>query len=106
MTQSVTSYSAPPLWCSFSPVYLLLHTPATIVTRTCVSPGLHHFYDSLPYICHSLWIFPQAVLVSHVQTLLLFCIVLFIIKVTPCTCFLTPSVCITQTKSCLTLKVT
>jgi hypothetical protein len=40
----------------------LWRTPVTIVTRTCalsVSPGLHHFPDYLPYICHSLWFLPQ-----------------------------------------------
>jgi hypothetical protein len=37
-----------------------------IITRTCISwesPGLHHLPDYLPYICHSLWFFPQALLI-------------------------------------------
>lgn len=37
-----------------------------IIKRTCASslgtPGLHHFTDYLPYICHALSSIPQAVL--------------------------------------------
>ena len=50
---------------SRSPGCSLWRPPVAIVTRTCASsdsPGLHHFPDYLPYICHSLWFLPQALL--------------------------------------------
>ena len=87
--------------CSLSGLWVTRRTPVTIVTRTCASsdsPGLHHFPDYLPYICHSLWFHPQALLcqfcVSSVYcSCLLFCIMLclFIKTLTPWTCILTLS---------------
>ena len=50
---------------SRSPGCSLRCTPATIIMCTCASsdsPGLHHLLDYLPYICHSLWFLPQALL--------------------------------------------
>jgi hypothetical protein len=54
-----------PLWFSRSPVWSSLRTPVTIVKRTNASsdsPVLHHLPDYLPYICHSSWFLPQALL--------------------------------------------
>jgi hypothetical protein len=57
-----------------------LRAPVTTVTRTCMcsdSPGLHHFPDDLPYICHSLWFLPQALLFQfHVCIVRVSCFVL------------------------------
>ena len=60
----VMSTPSLPLWRFLSPVYSLVRTPVTIVTRTCASnsSGLHHLPDYLPYFCHSLWFFPHALL--------------------------------------------
>jgi hypothetical protein len=62
------------------------------------SPGLHHFPGYLPYICHSLWFLPQALLflfLCHVCALLVSYFVLtlwlFIKTLTTWTCILTLS---------------
>ena len=77
-----------PRCCQFTHFYAhlppSLRAPAPHETQL---DSIHHFFDDLPFICHSLWFFPQAALIMFLMSRCYSCFVLFhifcIIKFTP-----------------------